>query len=101
MAMNDSRKENVFWKISHLGTFVNLQGKSVLEIGADRDGIAANFLIDAGATEVVSTNMTPNWPINETNGKVTKMRVDGRGLSKVFDNRCFDVVFGVAILEHI
>ena len=98
--MNEKRREDMVRRIEKLTRYRSLAGATVLEIGADADNISAQLLLDAGARRVISTNYRPNWP-NETNGAIERRHVDARILPDAFEGQSIDIVFGVAVLEHI
>jgi ubiquinone/menaquinone biosynthesis C-methylase UbiE len=80
--------------------YCNLRGKKLLEIGGDNFKLA-NLFIEEGAKEVTiinkknfSKDYSANKSINFVEGDATKLR-------SYFPDNHFDIVFGVAILEHM
>lgn len=98
--MNERRRDGLARQIAKMTTFQDLAGKTVLEIGADKDGLAANMLVDAGAKRVISTNYGEKWP-EETKDPIVTKRLDARRMEDVLEAQSVDVIFGMAILEHI
>lgn len=99
--MDEKRRKDIAGRIEHLASRFDLRGKSVLEVGSDWHGVAAEVLLDAGAASVVCSNITPRWPEFERNGAKTRARADAMRLASVFEANSFDLVFGIAVLEHI
>lgn len=98
--MNDKRREKLAEQIGKMAAFRSLSGAVVLEIGADKQGISAQMLVDAGASHVISTNYGENWP-EGIEGTIERRRVDARCLADAFPAQSIDVIFGMAVLEHI
>lgn len=85
-----------------LSRYTTFNGKSVLEVGgAQSCESAAPFLAD-GAARVVVTGLDH---IREEGGSKERglkvMRADALELSALFGEECFDVVYGLSIIEHI
>lgn len=98
--MNEKRREKLAEQIGKMQAFRPLAGAVVLEIGADKQGISAQMLVDAGAARVISTNYGENWP-EGIEGAIERCRVDARCLADAIPAQSVDVIFGMAILEHI
>lgn len=98
--MNEKRREDLARKIASAGRFRSMEGATVLEIGADKDGFSARMLADAGAARVISTNIGERWP-TDTAGVVERRRLDARCIAENFDEGSIDIIFGIAVLEHI
>ena len=98
--MNEKRREDMARRIAAAGRYRSFEGATVLEIGADKEGFAAQMLVDAGARHVISTNFGAKWP-HEVNGPIERMRLDARYMPATFPAGSVDIVFGVAVLEHI
>jgi len=98
--MTDKRREDLQRRINIMKGFGSLAGATILEIGADWWGFAAQMLVDAGAAKIISTNYTKNWP-TETRGVLEKRKADARKLEESVEPQSIDIVFGVAVLEHI
>jgi len=98
--MNQKRRAEMARKIETMTRFRALAGATVLEIGADKDSISAGMLCDAGAARVISTNFDPDWP-HDVRGAVERRPLDARLIGESCEARSLDVIFGVAVLEHI
>jgi SAM-dependent methyltransferase len=98
--MNEKRREEMARKIENMGRYRALTGATVLEIGADKDGYAAQMMIDAGASKVISSNYNANWPTG-TFGAIERQRIDARKLEDALEPESVDIIFGAAVLEHI
>ena len=98
--MSENRREDMARRIEIMARYRPFAGASVLEIGADANGFAAQMLIDAGAGRVISSNHHQNWP-NDFRGSIERRRVDARRLEDSFAPDSLDVIFGVAVMEHI
>ncbi len=100
MAMNAQRREDIARKIAAAGRYRSFRGATVLEIGADKEGISARMLADAGAARVISANTLEGWP-ERKEGAIEWRRLDARCIDRDFEPESLDIIFGVAILEHI
>ncbi|HWA89767.1 MAG TPA: methyltransferase domain-containing protein [Rhizomicrobium sp.] len=98
--MNEKRREDMARRIALAATYRPFAGATVLEIGADKEGFAAQMLVDAGARHVISTNFGAKWP-HETVGPIERLRLDARHMPATFPSGSIDIIFGVAVLEHI
>ena len=98
--MNEKRREDMARKIAAAGRYRSFAGATVLEIGADSSGISAQMLADAGAQRVISTNFGEKWP-EDINGPIERRRLDARCIAESFAEGSVDIIFGVAVLEHI
>jgi len=98
--MNEKRRADMARKIESLAGFRALDGATVLEIGADLDSIGAGMLVEAGAARVISTNFDPEWT-EASLGAIERRFLDARRVGESFAPESLDVVFGVAVLEHI
>jgi len=98
--MNEQRREDMARKIAAAGRYRSFKGATVLEIGADKEGISARMLADAGAARVISANTLEGWPARNE-GTVEWRRLDARCIDRDFEPESLDIIFGVAILEHI
>jgi len=76
-----------------------LAGKHILEIGGDVSFATARELIERGAREVTTVNITFPFQSRQITPQIQAVNVDARALD--FDAASFDVIFGVAILEHL
>lgn len=98
--MNEKRREDMARRIADLARVQDMAGTTVLEIGADRDAIGARMLVEAGAGRVVSTNFETEWT-EEDDGVIARRLLDARRIPESFGMASIDVLFGVAVLEHI
>jgi len=98
--MNEKRREDMARRIAALGRYRAIAGATILELGADKDGISAKMLADAGARRVISTNLDDDWRGN-VDGVIERQRLDARAIPEAFESGSIDIVFGVAVLEHI
>ncbi|HTT99042.1 MAG TPA: hypothetical protein VMF58_13395 [Rhizomicrobium sp.] len=98
--MNEKRREDMARKIANVGRYRPFAGATVLEIGADKDSISATMLVEAGARRVISTNFGDNWP-EDVNGPIERRILDARRIAESFSEGSIDIIFGVAVLEHI
>jgi len=98
--MNEKRREDMARKIAAAGRYRSFAGATVLEIGADKDSISAKMLADSGARRVISTNFGDNWP-EDVDGVIERRILDARRIAEYFAEGSIDIIFGVAVLEHI
>jgi hypothetical protein len=98
--LSEKRREDLRRRVEHMSRFRSLAGATVVEIGADADGVAAQMLVDAGARHVISTNYGEKWPV-ETIGAIERRRLDARLIGREMEACSIDAIFGVAVLEHI
>ncbi len=85
-----------------LGEFysiLNTDKKSVLEIGGVPPFSVAKTFLGMGANDVNVINLSSDFPERMVEGKVSYQKMDARKMS--FADSSFDVIFGVAVLEHI
>lgn len=81
---------------------VEIDGKVVLEVGADWHGVSASLLVEAGAARVISSNFEPGFERRPSGDeRIERRRIDARSLSESLGPNSIDVVFGVAVMEHI
>jgi glycosyltransferase involved in cell wall biosynthesis/SAM-dependent methyltransferase len=78
---------------------VDLTGKRILEIGSDYHLISARLFMENGARSVVATNIG-NWKSEEPLPEGISFLVGDMGTMDL-EERGFDLVYGIAILEHI
>src|SRR5580698_7883873 len=98
--MHEKRREDMARKIASAARHRSFAGATVLEIGADRHGVSTAMLAQTGAGRVISTNFRDDWP-EGLNGAIERRRLDARRIAQSFDAGSIDIVFGIAILEHI
>lgn len=78
---------------------VDVRGKRVMEIGSDYDLVSARLLHANGAKEVVSTNLA-DWRSPEPLPEGIRFEVVDASATGFADGS-FDLIYGIAILEHI
>jgi hypothetical protein len=98
--MPDKRREEMERKIAAAARHRSFEGAVVLEIGADKHGVSAAMLAGTGAARVISTNFRDDWR-EGADGIVERRRLDARRIADSIAEASVDIVFGVAILEHI
>lgn len=80
-----------------------MQGKNILEIGGNSNCATARPFLDAGAESVIISGLDhvneETTQIDDNNIQIVK--ADVRHLTDVFEVESFDVVYGIAVLEHI
>ncbi len=77
----------------------NLQGKTILEIGADMELAVAQEFIKRGAKEVYCAN--PLFPDSLVSPDNRIKVIKDFGEKVKFENNKFDCIFGIALLEHV
>ena len=87
--------------INSLFTQCNVKGKIILEIGGDLSYSVASYLVDKGAEHVTSINIDPKFSTQEITPKISARNISATELTKYYNEEVFDIVFGVAVLEHI
>lgn len=88
--------------ISKIGQYTPLKGKRVLEIGGDRWLNCAKAFVRHGAVSVETTNIVKGWPdFRKEADNITLRRVDANRLEDTYEAGSFDIVFGLAVAEHI
>jgi 2-polyprenyl-3-methyl-5-hydroxy-6-metoxy-1,4-benzoquinol methylase len=83
-----------------ISRFTAFSRKEVLEIGGDVDGNVANKLIEFGASDVWSINVDTRYSDQDISNVHTR-QLSAYEIERYFGNNAFDVVFGIAVLEHI
>lgn len=78
---------------------IDLKGKRILEIGSDYHLISARLFSENGAAAVLATNIG-DWKSEEPLPGNVEFRVGDVGDMEL-EESSFDVIFGIAILEHI
>lgn len=79
----------------------DIKNKKILEIGGDLSYSVASYLVNNGAKHVTSINIDSKFPTKEISNKISAKNLSATELTKYYNEETFDVVFGVAILEHI
>jgi SAM-dependent methyltransferase len=97
------------WKLNNqlgahrvLSRYTSFEGEDVLEVGgAQSCDSAYPFLKDGAASAIVTglEHISQEQTNKELNLRV--LRADALMLSSVFEPGCFDVVYGLSIVEHI
>lgn len=83
-----------------LAEHTSIRGKNILEIGGGAKLESAKKFLDFGAEHVTVTNIGHGIEKAESHEKITTMYANALYLDEVF-NEPFDIVYGVAVLEHI
>lgn len=85
--------------LMYLRDHIPIRGSRVLEIGGDLDALFARGIRLLGASSVVSTNIADGFESAPAFPGIEHIHMDARQLD--FPNDSFDLVIGVAILEHL
>lgn len=80
--------------------YTPLLGQKILEIGGDTDRNVANKLVELGAADVWSINIAEIFHDQDI-GNIHTRQLSANDIERYFTRGAFDVVFGIAILEHI
>lgn len=75
------------------------QGATILEVGGDMKFQTAREMVRRGAARVVSINYSPSFSSKKITDQIDSINMDIRNLDQLHET--FDLVFGVAILEHL
>lgn len=78
----------------------SLKGKRLLEVGGNSCNLA-NLFLEEGATDVTIINKRNFANIYNSNENIHFVEGDATKLQDYFPDDYFDVIFGVALLEHI
>ena len=85
-----------------LSRYVAVEGKRVLEIGGAQACISARAFLDEGAAGVTVTGLDHISEESKSVGqRLCIMKADALDLRSHFEAGCFDIVFGLSIIEHI
>lgn len=87
--------------VEDLDHLVGIRGKRILEIGGDTRLQVANLMLNRGASHVTTVNYAPNFPDQNLGNRLVARKLDGTKLNEHFPGGSFDVVFGVALIEHV
>ncbi len=85
--------------IDHFNRLCDFKGKTILEIGAIPPFETAREFLNRGAQKVVCIDYRSNLKDGTILENLEFRNMDARDLE--FDNKQFDLVFGVAVLEHL
>jgi len=83
-----------------ISQFTTFSGKKILEIGGDIPRNVANKLIELGASEVWSINVDERY-LDQDIVNVHIRNLSAYEIERYFGNSVFDIVFGIAVLEHM
>ena len=86
--------------VSVFGNRYDLEGKVILEVGADAHLLSARQLIAGGARFVLAINLWRNW-VHSPARNVMAITADIREADTVIGEESIDGVFGINILEHV
>ena len=78
----------------------DLKGKRLLEVGGNSCDLA-NFFLEEGAADVSIINKTNFSEIYSSSKNIHFVEGDATKLKDYFPDSHFDIIFGVALLEHI
>lgn len=82
--------------VNELSSIVDIEGKRILEIGGNSFAVGDEFL-KRGAKKVDIINIQEG--LSYHSDQISFVSMDARDLT--FENETFDIVFGVAVLEHL
>lgn len=85
--------------IDHFNEKCDFTGKTILEIGGSPPFDSAQELVARGAKKVVCIDCRPNFKDQRIAENIVFRNMDARKLK--FRRNTFDLVFGVAVLEHL
>jgi SAM-dependent methyltransferase len=92
-----STPQQLLMKLHHCYSFMN---KRVMEIGSDLDLQLAQAMLRLGAVEVVAVN--PNFKNHLFNNVIPGIKLlKSLGENTSYGDGYFDIIFGVALLEHV
>jgi SAM-dependent methyltransferase len=102
MDVNAGRKTGFEEHIGRLLDVTTLAGRKILEIGGDRWRYMSNRFVELGADQIDTINIVPAWPDKVFIApKIFSQKLDCRKLTDAYEEASFDLVFGVAVGEHI
>lgn len=78
----------------------DIRGKRVFEVGSDYHLASARLFAANGAAKVVATNLAP-WKSDEPLPPGVEFRTGDAALAADLEPGSFDIIYGIAILEHI
>lgn len=78
----------------------DLKGKKLLEVGGNNCNLA-NFFIEEGASDVTIINKSNFSEVYNSSENIHFVEGDATRLKDYFSENYFDVIFGVAVLEHM
>jgi len=93
-----------FQRMPHrvLARYVAIAGTQVLEIGGAQACISARAFLDDGAAGVTVTGLDHVAEESESaDRRLRIMKADALDLRRHFEADCFDLVFGLSVIEHI
>ncbi|MBO9445972.1 glycosyltransferase [Ruegeria sp. R14_0] len=97
--VNENAADYHFDQFRTVAQRVDLKGKRVLEIGSDYHLISARLFVENGAKSVTATNIG-DWKSDEPLPEGVTFRVGDMGQMDLEEGG-FDLIYGIAILEHI
>ncbi|MEQ1780205.1 MAG: methyltransferase domain-containing protein [Hyphomonadaceae bacterium] len=102
MQMNEGRKTALEPHIERLLGITSLAGSGILEIGGDRWGYMSNRFVELGADRIDTINIVKGWPDKVfVAPRIFSRKLDCRKLTDVYEDNSFNLIFGVAVGEHI
>jgi SAM-dependent methyltransferase len=88
--------------LERLQSFTEIKGRAILEIGSDQGLHVAQKMEELGATLIEATNLASTWPVSERHSNaIRRSRTDMTKLTKLYPPETFDIIFGMAVVEHI
>lgn len=78
-----------------------IKDKVILEVGGDHTLEVANYLVEHGAYQVISISIDKRFPVGAISEKLHTHRISIHNIQNFFSAEKFDLVIGIAILEHI
>lgn len=97
--MEDELLDYQIEAINNLDKICKLKGKRILEIGGSPPFTTAKELLNRGAKHVTVINNRPDLKNIKIRENIEFINMDARKLD--FESESFDIVFGVAVLEHL
>jgi SAM-dependent methyltransferase len=98
----DKRSQSFEEHLDRARRYIDVRNRAVLEIGSDRWLYVPKRLEELGAGRVEATNIVKGWPDSKKHSDIVSIRrADATRLSEVYAPKSFDLIFGMAVLEHI
>jgi ubiquinone/menaquinone biosynthesis C-methylase UbiE len=86
-------------ELDYLNHYCDYTGMKILEIGGNPSCSVAKEFLNRGAQKVITINNKDNLPYGKFSDRCEFVKADARKME--FEAESFDIVFGVAVLEHI
>lgn len=102
MEVTEGRKLGFEQHVERLLGVTSLAGARILEIGGDRWKYMSNRFVELGADQIDTINIVRRWPDKVFIApKIFSQKLDCRRLTDAYEDNSFDLIFGVAVGEHI